>query len=57
MSAGEGEGEREGERVSVTIKVPQQLNKDQMLAILDAYIEGLERGYVLTMSPVEGEGK
>ena len=55
MSAGEGEGEREGERVSVTIKVPQQLNKDQMLAILDAYIEGLERGYVLTMR--EGEGK
>ena len=41
--------------MSVTIKVPEQLNKDQMLAILDAYIEGLERGYVLTM--VEGEGK
>ena len=55
MSAGEGEGEREGKRVSVTIKVPQQLNMDQILAILDAYIEGLERGYVLTMS--EGEGK
>ena len=57
MCAGEGEGEREGKRVSVTIKVPKQLNADQMLAILDAYIEGLERGYVLTMSPVEGEGK
>ncbi len=55
MSAGEGEGEREGERVSVTIKVPQQLNKDQILAILDTYLDGLERGYVLTMS--EGEGK
>ena len=41
--------------MSVTIKLPKQLNKDQMLAILDAYIEGLERGYVLTM--VEGEGK
>ena len=41
--------------MSVTIKVPKQLNADQMLAILDAYIEGLERGYVLTM--VEGEGK
>jgi hypothetical protein len=57
VSAGEGEGEGEGKRVSVTIKVPQQLNKDQMLAILDAYIEGLERGYVLTMSPVEGKDK
>ena len=55
MSAGEGEGEREGKRVSVTIKLPKQLTADQMLAILDTYIEGLERGYVLTM--VEGEDK
>ena len=41
--------------MSVTIKVPKQLNKDQILAILDTYIEGLERGYVLTMSESEGE--
>jgi hypothetical protein len=41
--------------MSVTIKVPQQLNKDQILAILDTYIEGLERGYVLTMSEKESE--
>ena len=43
--------------MSLIIKTPQQLNKDQMLAILDAYIDGLERGYVLTMAPIEKEGE
>jgi hypothetical protein len=41
--------------VSVTITMPKQWDKDTAMAILDAYIEGLDRGYILTMT--EGEGK
>lgn len=41
--------------MSLTIKLPKQLNLEQMLAILDAYIDGLERGYILTMK-VEEKG-
>jgi hypothetical protein len=41
--------------VSVTITMPKQWDKETALAILDAYIEGLDRGYILTMT--EGEGK
>jgi hypothetical protein len=40
--------------VSVTITMPKQWDKETALAILDAYIEGLDRGYILTMT--EGEG-
>jgi hypothetical protein len=40
--------------VSVTITMPKQWDKDTAMAILDAYIEGLDRGYILTMT--EGEG-
>jgi hypothetical protein len=40
--------------MSVTIKVPKVWDKDTALAVLDAYIDGLERGYVLT---IEKEGK
>jgi hypothetical protein len=41
--------------VSVTITIPKQWDKETALAILDAYIEGLDRGYILTMT--EGEGR
>ena len=41
--------------MSVTITMPKQWDKDTAMAILDAYIEGLDRGYILTMA--EGEGK
>lgn len=40
--------------MSVTITMPKQWDKETALAILDAYIEGLDRGYILTMT--EGEG-
>jgi hypothetical protein len=35
--------------------MPKQWDKEAALAILDAYIEGLDRGYILTMT--EGEGR
>jgi hypothetical protein len=35
--------------------MPKQWDKETALAILDAYIEGLDRGYILTMA--EGEGR
>ena len=40
--------------MSVTITMPKQWDKDTAMAILDTYIEGLDRGYILTMT--EGEG-
>jgi len=40
--------------VSVTITMPKQWDKETALAVLDTYIEGLDRGYILTMT--EGEG-
>lgn len=40
--------------MSVTIKMPKVWDKDTALAVLDAYIDGLERGYVLT---IKGEGE
>lgn len=41
--------------MSVTITMPKQWDKETALAILDTYIEGLDRGYILTMT--EGEGR
>ena len=41
--------------MSVTITMPKQWDKETALAILVAYIEGLDRGYILTMT--EGEGR
>jgi len=41
--------------VSVTITMPKQWDKETALAVLDAYIEGLDRGYILTMTEEEGE--
>lgn len=41
--------------MSVTITMPKQWDKETALAVLDAYIEGLDRGYILTMT--EGEGR
>ena len=41
--------------MSVTITMPKQWDKETALAILDAYIEGLDRGYILTMTEGEGE--
>ena len=40
--------------MSVTITMPKQWDKETALAVLDTYIEGLDRGYILTMT--EGEG-
>jgi hypothetical protein len=34
--------------------MPKVWDRDTALAVLDAYIDGLERGYILTMT--EGEG-
>jgi hypothetical protein len=42
--------------MSITITMPKQWDKDTAMAVLDAYIEGLERGYILTMTQEE-EGK
>ena len=41
--------------MSVTITMPKQWDKDTAMAILNAYIEGLDRGYILTMKEREGE--
>jgi len=41
--------------VSLTITMPKQWDKETALAVLDAYIEALDRGYILTMT--EGESK
>lgn len=41
--------------MSVTITMPKQWDKETVLAILDVYIEGLDRGYILTMTEGEGE--
>lgn len=46
---------RAGGVMSITIAMPKQWDKDTAIAVLDAYIEGLERGYILTVT--EGEGK
>jgi hypothetical protein len=43
--------------MSVTIKVPEVWDKNTALAVLDAYIDGLERGYILTITTNEREGK
>jgi hypothetical protein len=40
--------------VSITISMPKVWDRDIALAVLDAYIDGLERGYILTIT--EGEG-
>ena len=41
--------------MSVTISTPRQWDKNTALAVLDAYLEGLERGYILTITEAEGE--
>ncbi len=41
--------------MSITITMPKQWDKETALAVLDAYIEGLDRGYILTMTEGEGE--
>jgi len=41
--------------VSVTITMPKQWDKETALAVLDSYIEGLDRGYILTMTEKEVE--
>lgn len=39
--------------VSVIISTPKEWDKATALAVLDAYIEGLERGYILTLTSKE----
>ena len=39
--------------MSVTITMPKQWAKETALAILAVYIEGLDRGYILTMTERE----
>ena len=41
--------------MSLTISTPKQWDKEAALAVLDAYIEGLERGYILTIKTEEAE--
>ena len=41
--------------MSVTITMPKQWDKETALAVLDAYIDGLDRGYILTMTEREGK--
>ena len=41
--------------MSVTITMPKQWDKETALAVLDSYIEGLDRGYILTMTEGESE--
>ena len=41
--------------MSVTITMPKQWDMETALAVLDAYIEGLDRGCILTMTKGEGE--
>jgi hypothetical protein len=41
--------------VSVTISMPKQWDKETALAVLDTYIEALDRGYILTIKEKEGE--
>ena len=40
--------------MSVKVSMPKVWDRDIALAVLDAYIDGLERGYILTIT--EGEG-
>lgn len=39
--------------MSLTISTPKQWDKETALAVLDAYMEGLERGYILTIQEEE----
>ena len=41
--------------MSVTITMPKQWDKETALAVLDAYIEGLDRGYILTIKERKGK--
>ena len=41
--------------MSVTITMPKQWNKETALAVLDSYIEGLDRGCILVMKEKEKE--
>ena len=41
--------------MSLTISMHKVWDKDTALAVLDAYIEGLDRGYILTIREGEGE--
>jgi hypothetical protein len=40
--------------VSVTVSMPKEWDKSTALAVLDAYLEGLDRGYILTLTKEEG---
>jgi hypothetical protein len=40
--------------MSVSILMPKEWDKGTALAVLDAYIEGLDRGYILTLTKEEG---
>ena len=41
--------------MSVTITMPKQWDKETALAVLDSYIEGLDRGCILVMKEKEKE--
>lgn len=41
--------------MSVIITMPKQWDYETTMAVLDAYIEGLDRGYILTMTEKEVE--
>ena len=41
--------------MSVTISMPKQWDYETTMAVLDTYIEALDRGYILTMTEKEVE--
>jgi hypothetical protein len=50
------ESKRERERMSsITISTPKEWDKNTALAVLDAWIDALDRGYTLSIKESEGE--
>ena len=41
--------------MSLTVPMPKVWDKNTALAVLDAYMEGLDRGYILTIKKGEIE--
>lgn len=41
--------------MSVSISMPREWDKEIALAVLDAYIDGLDRGYILTIARSESD--
>ena len=56
VSSESSKRERERERMnSITISTPKEWDKNTALAVLDAWIDALDRGYTLSIKEGEGE--